>query len=231
MASGVGDVGFLLGDGAGVDQRADVGIVLAAADGEGGGGLGEAAAEVGVDRALDQEAVGAEAVLAGGGELGLDGLGDGAVEVGVGEDQEGRVAAELQHQALHGVGGLAVEQAADLGRAGEGEDADAAGPRSRRRTMVGASPVTTLKTPAGSRRARRARPARAPRTASRRSGGSTTVQPAASAAAALRVIIAQGKFQGVTRAATPAGSRQSSTSASCRCEVTPSMFGRRASSA
>ena len=101
------------------------GSVVAGADGEGGGGGGEAAAEVGVDRALDQEAVGGEAVLAGGGELGLDGLGDGAVEVGVGEDEEGGVAAELEDEALHGVGGLAVEQAADLGRAGEGEDADA----------------------------------------------------------------------------------------------------------
>ena len=85
---GVGDVGVLLGDRARVDQRADVGIVDAATDGEGGGARGETAGEGVVDRALDQEAVGAEAVLAGGGELGLDGLVDGAVEVGVGEDEE-----------------------------------------------------------------------------------------------------------------------------------------------
>ena len=51
------------------------------------------------------------------------------------------------------------------------------------------------------------------------------MQPAASAAAALRVIIAQGKFHGVISAATPEGSRQSSTSASRRCDVTPSMSG------
>jgi len=34
------------------------------------------------------------------------------------------------------------------------------------------------------------------------------VQPAASAAAALRVIIAEGKFQGVMQATTPTGSRR-----------------------
>ena len=59
-----------------------------------------------------------------------------------------RVAAELEDEALHGGGGLAAEQAPDLGRAGEAEDADApvvAGPR----TIGGASPVTTLRTPAG----------------------------------------------------------------------------------
>ena len=121
---GVGDVGLLLGDGARVDQRADVGVGVAGAGGERGGGLREATAEFGVDRAFDQEAVGGEAILAGGGELGLDRFGDGAVEVGVGEDEERCMAAELEHEALHGGGGLAVEEAADLGRAGEGEDAD-----------------------------------------------------------------------------------------------------------
>ena len=97
--------------------------------------------------------------------------------------------------------------------------------------MVAASPVTTLKTPAG-------KPARSASSASARAengvsceGWTSTVQPAASAAAALRVIMAQGKFHGVISAATPEGSRQTSTSASRRCEVTLSMFGRRASSA
>ena len=141
------------------------------------------------------------------------------------------MAAELEDEALHGVGGLAVEEAPDLGRAGEGEDADARvlGPGGDdRRRVAGddvedagreAGPLGELGQREGGERGLGA------------TGGSTTVQPAASAAAALRVIIAAGKFQGVTSAATPAGSRQSSTSASCRCEVTPSMFGRRASSA
>jgi hypothetical protein len=92
-------------------------------------------------------------------------------------------------------------------------------------------PVTTLKTPAGT-------PARSASSASARAengvsrdGCTTTGQPAAMAAAALRVIMALGKFQGVTRAATPTGSRHTSTSASGRWEVTPSMLGRLASSA
>ena len=98
-------------------------------------------------------------------------------------------------------------------------------------TTVAGWPVTTLKTPAGM-------PARSASSARARAengvsceGCATTVQPAASAAAAFRVSIAEGKFHGVTSAATPTGSRQTSTSASGRCEVTPSMFGRRASSA
>ncbi len=69
-----------------------------------------------------------------------------------------------------------------------------------------ASPVTTLKTPAG-------RPASSASfaTASAESGVcsagfSTIVQPAAIAGAALRVIIAAGKFHGVMPTVTPIGS-------------------------
>ena len=98
-------------------------------------------------------------------------------------------------------------------------------------TISGAWPVTTLKTPRGS-------PARSASTASAVAengvsidGCATTVQPAASAAAALRVSMAAGKFHGVMSAATPAGSRHTSTSASGRCEVTLSMLVRLASSA
>src|SRR2546426_7480713 len=68
------------------------------------------------------------------------------------------------------------------------------------------SPVTTLNTPAGI-------PARSASThnASAENGVSsagfrTIVQPAASAGAALRVTIAQGKFHGVMPAQTPIGS-------------------------
>jgi len=73
--------------------------------------------------------------------------------------------------------------------------------------MALAEPVTTLNTPAGM-------PARAASSASASAengvwlaGLTTIVQPAASAAPALRVIIADGKFHGVIAAQTPTGSR------------------------
>ena len=72
--------------------------------------------------------------------------------------------------------------------------------------MAPESPVMTLKTPAGS-------PACSPSSASASAekgvalaGLSTTVQPAARAGPALRVIMAAGKFQGVMAATTPIGS-------------------------
>ncbi|OIQ64581.1 hypothetical protein GALL_538670 [mine drainage metagenome] len=68
-----------------------------------------------------------------------------------------------------------------------------------------ASPVTILSTPLGT-------PASSPSTASASAengvsseGFSTTEQPAASAGPTLRVIMAAGKFQGVTAATTPTG--------------------------
>jgi hypothetical protein len=74
--------------------------------------------------------------------------------------------------------------------------------------MATASPVTTLKTPAGM-------PARSARTARARAergvcgaGFRTTVQPAARAGDTLRVTMAFGKFQGVMAAHTPMGSRR-----------------------
>ena len=98
-------------------------------------------------------------------------------------------------------------------------------------TISAASPVTTLKTPDE-------KPARSASSANARAengvsedGWATTVQPAASAAAALRVSIADGKFHGVTSAATPTGWRSTRISASARCEVTVSTLSRFASSA
>ena len=79
-----------------------------------------------------------------------------------------------------------------------------------------ASPVMTLSTPAGM-------PARSASTASAsavsgvsRAGLTTAVQPAASAGATLRVIIAAGKFQGVIAATTPIGWRITMMRASAR---------------
>ena len=57
------------------------------------------------------------------------------------------------------------------------------------------------------------------------------VQPAASAAAALRVSMADGKFHGVTTPTTPSGSRRTIISAPGRWLVTLSAFTRLASSA
>src|SRR5690606_17648970 len=72
-------------------------------------------------------------------------------------------------------------------------------------TIGSGLPVMTLKTPAG-------RPASLPSSANASAekgvssdGFSTTVQPTAMAGATLRVIIAAGKFQGVTAATTPTG--------------------------
>ncbi len=72
--------------------------------------------------------------------------------------------------------------------------------------IAGASPVTTLSTPGGN-------PARCASSASASAeygvasaGLMTTVQPAASAGATLRVIIDDGKFHGVIAAQTPTGS-------------------------
>ena len=94
-----------------------------------------------------------------------------------------------------------IEQPADLRRAGEGQRAHQRRGRHRRRRSSGASPVTHVEDARGeARRARRVRPAPARRTASRMTGCATTVQPAASAAAALRVSMADGKFHGVTSA-------------------------------
>lgn len=71
--------------------------------------------------------------------------------------------------------------------------------------MATGSPVTTLKTPAGTL-ARCASPASARADSGVCSAGfATTVQPAAKAGPTLRVIVAEGKFHGVMAAHTPTG--------------------------
>ena len=78
-------------------------------------------------------------------------------------------------------------------------------------------PVTTLNTPAGT-------PASSASTARARAekgvseaGRATKPQPAASAGPHLRVIMADGKFQGVIAATTPIGSLVTTTRASALC--------------
>ena len=71
------------------------------------------------------EAVRRGAGLADVAHLGDDRAGDGGIDVGVLEHHEGRVAAEL-HRRHEDVVGRGLQQGApDLGRAGEGDDADA----------------------------------------------------------------------------------------------------------
>ncbi len=82
---------------------------------------GELLGEGVIDAGLHQDAVGADAGLAGVAVFGRQGPGHGGVEVGVVKDDEGGVAAKLQGEALHGVGALAHQQFADAGGAGEGE--------------------------------------------------------------------------------------------------------------
>src|SRR4029450_8618090 len=96
---------------------------------------------------------------------------------------------------------------------------------------VRASPVTTLNTPAGMP-ARSASSARASAEYGvKLAGFATTVQPAASAGAHLRVIIAFGKFQGVIAAHTPTGSLSTRIRRSGVGAGIVSPYTRRASSA
>ena len=138
--------------------------------------------EVVVDRVLDEDPVGRDAGLAGVAVLAEQRAGDGGVEVGVVEDDERRVAAELERDLLDLPGALGHQQLPDLGRAGEAELAHERVRRSSRAPITGASsasPVTMLE------HARRA--ARPPRPGARRrarvsgvcsAGFSTIVQPA-----------------------------------------------------
>ena len=76
-----------------------------------------------VNAVLGVDAVGADAGLAHVAEFGLDRALDGGVDMGVVEDDERRVAAELEPDLLHRSRRLAHEQLADLGRAGEADEA------------------------------------------------------------------------------------------------------------
>ena len=97
--------------------------------------------------------------------------------------------------------------------------------------MADADPVTTLNTPGGM-------PARLASSASASAdsgvwvaGFNTRVQPAASAGPALRVIMAEGKFQGVMAATTPTGCRRTMMRLSAWCAGITSPYRRLPSSA
>ena len=110
------------------------------------------------------------------------------------------MAAQLQAEALHLVGGAAHQLLADLGRAGEADLADRSGFPGTRRPISWAGPMTRLATPGG-------RPAsiRHSKTWIRHSGVwlaglQTMVQPAARAGAILRACSVIGKFHGLMAA-------------------------------
>lgn len=100
-------------------------------------GLLELADELGVDALLHEDAVGADAGLAGGLELADDGAVEGQVQVGVVEDDEGSVSAQLEAQLLEGVAGLAHEDLSDPGGAGEGDLLDNVGFAQRQSDLGG----------------------------------------------------------------------------------------------
>ena len=79
--------------------------------------------ELVVDLVLGVEPVGADAGLAHVAILRDDGALDRGIDIGVVEHHERRVAAEFEAELLHADGGLAVEDFADLGRAGEADEA------------------------------------------------------------------------------------------------------------
>ena len=127
-------------------------------------------------------------------------------EIGIVENDVGRLAAELERDALEVAGRALHDSAADAGRAGEGDLVDV-GVIDQRVADDAAGPVTTLKTPAG-------RPASSASSAMRSAdsevssaGFITMVQPQASAGASFHMPIISGKFHGTIAATTPTGSR------------------------
>ena len=129
-----GELGFLLADfevGANAvvllfaDQRAHLGVALerrAELDGLGFGRHGFD--KLAVDGALDQDAAAGRADFALVDEDAEERAVDGGFEVGVGEEDVGRLAAELERDALHGVGGHLDDLLAHGGAAGEGDLVD-----------------------------------------------------------------------------------------------------------
>ena len=94
-----------------------------------------------------------------------------------------------------------------------------------------AGPQTTLSTPAGSPARRASSPIASADSGVEGAGLTTIVQPAASAGAALRAIIAIGKFHGVIAAHTPIGLRSVSSRRPSAGDGMTSPYARLASSA
>ncbi len=110
----------LLGNRPLIHQRSDIRIVKPAAEREGGRPFRKFLAKFLVDRLFNIKAVGAEAILTGGGEFGLDRLFNGLVHIRIGEHDKGRMAAKFQTEALDGRGALRIEQPSDFRRSRKG---------------------------------------------------------------------------------------------------------------
>ncbi len=122
LGQGVGDVLLDLLHRLFVDQGADLhAVVEAVSDPQRLRRLRQLGDELVMDGGLHIEAVGADAGLARVAVLRGHGARHGRVHIGVVEDQEGRVAAQLQTHLLDGVRRLLHQQTADLGRAGEAD--------------------------------------------------------------------------------------------------------------
>jgi hypothetical protein len=122
FAEGVVDMFLDLGHGLVVDQRAGGGAFFqAVADLQLGHGGGELLDEGVVHAVLDVQAVGAHAGLAVVAVLGNQRAFHGGIQVGVVEDDERRVAAQLQGHLLDVVGALGHQLTTDLGGTGEGQ--------------------------------------------------------------------------------------------------------------
>jgi hypothetical protein len=125
LLDSIGDVRFDLLDRFHVDQGPDHRARLEpVGDLHRAGSLGEALSERVVDAVLHQDAIGADAGLAGIPVFRGDGALDRHLDVGVVEDDEWRVAAEFEREFLDRAGALLHQQFADLGRANEGQLAD-----------------------------------------------------------------------------------------------------------
>ncbi|MNC07615.1 hypothetical protein D3C75_551680 [compost metagenome] len=119
---GLADQGGDLVGGGGIDEGAYLGAFTHAIPHlEAAHRSGQLLGEGVMDAGLHQDAVGADAGLAGVAVFGGECPGHGGVEVGIVKHDEGGVATQLQGEPLHGVGALAHQQLADAGGAGEGE--------------------------------------------------------------------------------------------------------------
>ena len=187
---GVADEGLDLLDRRLVDQRADRGAGFHAwANGELVDCLDEGRREAVVNVGLHQDAIGADASLAGIAVFGGHGTGHRLAEICVVENDERRVAAELEGELLHRVGALPVEHLADCGRAGEGELAHPATSQNTLPTAAASLVVTMLSTPGGTPASSASLAMAKAQSGVSAAGLTTMVHPAASAGATLRVLL------------------------------------------
>jgi hypothetical protein len=194
---------------AGPDRGAEVDARLGPAAGEQvAEALGEQLGEGPRDRRLDVERVGGRAGRAAVAHLRGHGALDGGSEVGVGEDDEGRLAPELEARAEHPVGGQREEVPPD------GRRACAAGGSASSASVASSSDeTTTFRTPGGAPASSTIPASARADSGVRADGRKTTVQPAASGAATPRAGIASGKFHGLTIRHGPTGRRVTMTRA------------------